>query len=817
MSKKLSTDKSNQRTDLGYLGTDFQYKLVKLFIEDTTFFTQINSIVDQNMFTEDTLRRIVGFIKDRYNDSGVPPSYVDLELYVRTKVYDVITLDTILSTINLMREADLIGQDIVKDEADKFFKQQNLTKAINQAVEIVKSGNVSRYYDIETIIKQALETNTGLDMGYNPMEGIDEALEENYRRVIPTGFTRLDKSLYGGLGSGELGVIIAPSGVGKAQPLSARILTPNGYKTIGQMIVGDKVIGRDGKPYNVSGVFHQGVRPIYKVTLENGSSCECDEEHLWPVVGENGKLKTITTKDMLQLYSIGKVLLPKNECVEFNEDDSIENDPYILGYYFGTCCMFEKDYTVVKPEDIKIVLNKLKPIVSWEKTDTGKNKLEIIKFDENTIGTLKTDFIDVGKRYKALSDKYLFNSSEVRLELLRGIMDAIGKYSVEKEACRIYNGDETLIHQVKWLVESLGGTTTLSSCEIPFSSHFSHITSQIRYELLFNMPNDEFIPFHRPSKAKDFKTKSVKGVSVSGIEYVGDKEAQCIMVDSEEHLYLTEDFIVTHNTSVTTGFAAAAATYQCEDNDYKGYKVLHIHFEDEDVNIKRKYYGWITDIDAIDLSKPENKEHVRGLLKSDYSKEVKMIKDNIWCFHLRSGEVNVNQIDQLVKQGIARGFKPDLVIIDYFECLEHDSTEKSDSEWTKEGKTMRKLEALAHKHEVALWCPIQGTKDSFDKEVLGLSSGGGSVKKIQIGHVIITLARTQEQKINHRVTVSLEKFRAGRMDDSVIPNVKFNNGTCRFEVDEEQDEMLDYIARQETSMREIKESTISTIKKNRNF
>lgn len=817
MSKKLSTDKSNQRTDLGYLGTDFQYKLVKLFIEDTTFFTQINSIVDQNMFTEDTLRRIVGFIKDRYNDSGVPPSYVDLELYVRTKVYDVITLDTILSTINLMREADLIGQDIVKDEADKFFKQQNLTKAINQAVEIVKSGNVSRYYDIETIIKQALETNTGLDMGYNPMDGIDEALEENYRRTIPTGFTRLDNSLNGGLGSGELGIIIAPSGVGKAQPLSARILTPNGYKTMGQMIVGDKIIGREGKPYNVSGVFPQGVRPIYKVTLENGSSCECDEEHLWSVVGENGKLKTITTKDMLQLHSTGKILLPKNECVEFNEDDSIENDPYTLGYYFGSCCMFEKDYTVLKQGDLKTSLEKLSQLVSWRKTDIANDNFEIIKFDENITNKLKNDLVDIGERYKALSDKYLFNSKNIRLELLRGIMDAIGKYSNEKESCRIYNGNEILIKQVKWLVESIGGTTILSSCEIPFNSHFTPIISQIRYELLFNLPSNEFNPFNLPSKSKEFKPKSNNTISVTNIEYIGEKEAQCIMVDSDEHLYLTEDFIVTHNTSVTTGFAAAAATYQCEDNDYKGYKVLHIHFEDDNVNIKRKYYGWLTDIDASDLSKPENKEHVRGFLKSEYSKEVKMIANNICCFHLNSGEVNVNQIDQLVKQAIARGFKPNLVIVDYFECLELDSSEKSDTEWTKEGKTMRKLEALAHKHEVALWCPIQGTKDSFDKEVLGLSSGGGSVKKIQIGHVIITLARTQEQKINHRVTVSLEKFRAGRMDDSVIPNVKFNNGTCRFDVDEEQDEMLDYIARQETSMREIKESTISTIKKNRNF
>lgn len=472
------------KIDLGYLGIDFQHKLVKLFFEDSTFFTMINPIVDQNMFTEDVLRRIVGFMKDRYNESGVAPTYVDMDLYIRIHVHDDITLDTILSTLQVLREIDLVGQDIVKSEADKFFKQQNLTKAINKSIEIVKEGNVSKYYDIEDLIRSALDTNVSLDMGYNPMDGIDEALEENYRKVIPTGFSRLDKALYGGLGMGELGVIIAPSGVGKS--------------------------------------------------------------------------------------------------------------------------------------------------------------------------------------------------------------------------------------------------------------------------------------------------------------------------------------------SATTGFAASAATYKCKDNDYRGFKVLHIHFEDEDVNIKRKYYGWLTGVDAIDLSKPEFKENVKSRLKNELFEEAQMIKENLWCFHLPSGEVTVGRIEQIVKQGIARGFKPDLIIIDYFECLEYDSADKTDSEWSKEGRTMRKLEALAHKYEVGLWVPIQGTKDSFDKEILGLSSGGGSVKKIQIGHVIITLARTQEQKKNHRVTISLEKFRAGRMDDSVMPNVKFNNGTCRFEIDEDEDQALDFIAQQEDiQMQRTREKIANSIMKSR--
>ena len=84
MAKKTITNAATTtRKDLGYLGIDFQHKLVKLFIEDSSFFTTINPIVDQNMFTEDVLRRIVGFIKDRYNESGIPPTYVDLSCTLR--------------------------------------------------------------------------------------------------------------------------------------------------------------------------------------------------------------------------------------------------------------------------------------------------------------------------------------------------------------------------------------------------------------------------------------------------------------------------------------------------------------------------------------------------------------------------------------------------------------------------------------------------------------------------------------------------------------------------------------------------------------
>lgn len=435
--------------DLGYLGDEFQLKLVKCFIEDQRFFSSIVNIIDQNMFSNEFLRKIVKVMKDRYDESECIPNYFELETIIRSKIGDAVSLDMTLATLEKIKSIDLSGMDLVESTCEKFFKQQNLTKAINQSIDIIKQGNADDYYVIEDIIKKALDTNTKQDLGYNPMEGIEEALKEDYRSAIPTGFKRLDDALYGGLAKGELGIIIAPSGTGK--------------------------------------------------------------------------------------------------------------------------------------------------------------------------------------------------------------------------------------------------------------------------------------------------------------------------------------------TSATTGFAANAATYICQQNNEQGFKVLHIHFEDEDKNIKRKYYGFLTGYDACDLSLPTIRPTVINMLHNEKKEEAKMIKENIICMHPQSGEMSATEIKHKLKQLIAKGFKPDLVIIDYFECLKLEKPETSaDKEWTREGITMRKLESIAHEFDVALWVPVQGTKDSLGVEYVGLQQAGGSVKKVQIGHTIISFARTKEMEAQGLMNLFIQKFRGGKLRDEKMLNIHFNNGTCHF-------------------------------------
>ena len=207
--------KQTNSNNLGYFGTDFQFDLVKCFIEDCDYFKSIEPIIDQNYFTEDTLRIIVGFMKDRYSLNESVATYKDLTYMARGKISDAVNSERVLDTIAKLKKQELNGIDIVEGYSERFFKQQNLVKAMNQALEIIKKGDYDRYDTIEELFKKALEVNNLKDLGYRIFDGMEEALKENYRLTIPTGADELDKVLNGGIAKGELGVIIAPSGVGK--------------------------------------------------------------------------------------------------------------------------------------------------------------------------------------------------------------------------------------------------------------------------------------------------------------------------------------------------------------------------------------------------------------------------------------------------------------------------------------------------------------------------------------------------------------------------------------------------------------------------
>lgn len=237
-------------------------------------------------------------------------------------------------------------------------------------------------------------------------------------------------------------------------------------------------------------------------------------------------------------------------------------------------------------------------------------------------------------------------------------------------------------------------------------------------------------------------------------------------------------------STFSTAIASFASTYKCQLNNYEGYKVLQIYFEDDDVDVARKHFSKITQIEARNLTRDQAQiEEVRAVLDNWPDKELmqKNLKLKPFLAHTKTA----SDIGIFIKRLINTGWKPDLVIIDYFECLKPENDGfATDSEWSRQGTTIRRIENLAKELDVAIWVPTQGNKDSITSpDLVTMDQAGGSIIKVQAAHVVISIARSLEDIDNSRATLAVLKNRAGK-SGTVFHNIRFDNGTSTISCDE---------------------------------
>ena len=153
-----------------------------------------------------------------------------------------------------------------------------------------------------------LDTSQPLNIVKDADKRAQQILEFNKQKRIPTGFKQIDKCLYGGLSTvEELLVIIARTNSGKAQPLWSKVLTPHGWKTMGEVQIGDTLIGKNNDNGKVIQIFPQGVKDYYRVHFDDGTYAECCDDHLWEVVDIDKRINRISDEyEVLKLSDIRK-------------------------------------------------------------------------------------------------------------------------------------------------------------------------------------------------------------------------------------------------------------------------------------------------------------------------------------------------------------------------------------------------------------------------------------------------------------------------------------------------------------------------------
>lgn len=369
-------------------------------------------------------------------------------------------------------------------------------------------------------------------------------------------------------------VLLADSmGLGKAQPLNAKILTPTGFKTMGQMEVGDEVIGSDGKPHRVLGVYPQGIKKVFRVTFSDGSSTRCCDDHLWSVntssrrhCGSPNKVLPLSEIRKRLFYQNGNVIwfIPMMKPAElcFSMDAEIV-DGYLLGYLIANGCLTKNTPYVTCPDNETVCrLKKLLDGVNMVCTTIGGIDYRLVgigsQSDANPLTVRLRELGLMGKYSyeKSIPNGYLFSSERDRRRLLQGLMDGDGSVTAADNHLEYSTASSKLAEDVVFLVRSLGGIARIGIKKEPkYTYKGEKKIGRPSYRVSIALPVG-INPFLLSRKASVYhpRSKYQPTRSIVSVKEAGKQKCQCISIDSPDQLYVTDDFIVTHNTIQAISF-----------------------------------------------------------------------------------------------------------------------------------------------------------------------------------------------------------------------------------------------------------------------
>jgi phosphate starvation-inducible PhoH-like protein len=362
---------------------------------------------------------------------------------------------------------------------------------------------------------------------------------------------------------------------GRAQPLSTPVLTPSGFRPIGELRIGDLVIGSAGTPTPVIGVYPQGRKDVYRLTAQDGSSTLCCAEHLWHVFTASDRRRdkpgrVLETQEMigrLRSFHQRRYELPVvSRPVEFEPRD-VPLDPYALGLLLGDGCITcstTPSFSTTDPELADFLEAALDGIELVEK---GPDDYVLRHVDGHRGGVIVANPVTTALRELGLAgtrsttkfvpESYLHNTTDVRVALLQGLLDTDGgPVNQPGRTCRIQYAtcSERLRDDVVFLVRSLGGVayhrTRPAAGRAPGRANGRLVYHRSDAHIIDIRLPDFIEPFRLQRKLKRylFEGGGRPMRFIDSIEAAGQEETVCIQVAAEDSLYVTEDFLVTHNS-----------------------------------------------------------------------------------------------------------------------------------------------------------------------------------------------------------------------------------------------------------------------------
>lgn len=360
---------------------------------------------------------------------------------------------------------------------------------------------------------------------------------------------------------------------GRAQPLTSRVLTPNGFQPIGSVRVGDYVIGSNGEPVVVLGVFPQGHKEVYRIRSSDGAETRACGEHLWAVATRDDKrrgkpLRVLQTREMignLRAAHYHRYELPLLSHPVAFPSQEVPINPYALGLLLGDGCITGKTTPTFATADQELVTALQ---AGLPETDVfHKGKVDYVLYAAgrprgplpNPVSVALRNLGLWGTRSntKFVPQCYLLNSPNIRLGVLQGLLDTDGGPVTQAgRSCRIQytTTSQRLRDDMAFLVRSLGGVcyhrTRVAEGRKPGLANGRPVGYRSdAYVMDIRLPRD-VVPFRLTRKAEKYAAAGSGRPMryIESIEPDGVEETVCISVSAADSLYVTDDFILTHNT-----------------------------------------------------------------------------------------------------------------------------------------------------------------------------------------------------------------------------------------------------------------------------
>jgi len=368
-----------------------------------------------------------------------------------------------------------------------------------------------------------------------------------------------------GLEPGALVVIAGRPSMGKELTLNSMVLLSSGaFKRMGDMIMGDKVASIDGRKSIVTGVFPQGVKPVFRVTFSDGRHLDTGLEHQFEVMCRYWDCpRVMTTAQLIEKLKVTRyqrrVFIP-NHSGDFGEDNGIILNPYLLGVILGDGGLSSGSVCVTS--SFEHIIEKIRPMLDGAELRLNQKITYRIVTDRgkhNPVMSALQVLGLMGKRSheKFIPAQYMEATKKTRLELMCGLIDTDG--TVEKTGAMTYTTtSRQMAVDVQRLARSLGAYASMSDRVSQYSYLGEKRNGKLAYTLCISCEHyGDFVTIPH-KKSRVVEKQKTRRLNIESISAIDEEECQCISVSHPRALYMADDYTVTHNTTLGMNIAERA-------------------------------------------------------------------------------------------------------------------------------------------------------------------------------------------------------------------------------------------------------------------